>query len=507
MKRLPCLSFAVLLLPFASPSLNAEPPVYREIVRTFLDTMIEKGTDRYGPEHSPLFAAMLDLDRMSLPDSRLPAEELAKPMPQARGHGVPDPPVGVRPTDRSPLGNNLEHDLMLLKAMFAFSDITGEQRYRDHAWRILEFWLRRCQSPATGLMHSGEHASWNFLEERGYGDIYEVFRRFPFWQELYRIDASHALRFADALWMHQIGDRRVGDFSRHARISHHRPGTGAAYPRHAGFYILAYANAYAETRDARHITRAEVLIESRTGLRPQPFSLLIEPGSWRPGQSTDPVLRASIWEAATLVPERRERWRELVRELDERAFAASRSGQVPRAEAAPAAVAAAGERVLVKERGARVITLRLGELWRMDYGSAGYSGQALLNLTRWKQTGDERFLERVREAADRYLAEGLPEDAQDLWPRAAGQVVSLLASLSREQRVDEERRRRYLEFAQRTADFAVRVLSKNGLFRADGSASHYEAITGADDLVWALLQLDCELRPCPAPPGHIDVNW
>jgi len=500
----------------AAPLRGGEPDGYRQAVRVFLDTMIEKGTDRYGAEHSPLFAAMLDLDTLSLPAVRLPANYFTKnDLPEALGYGIPAPPVGVRPTDRSPLGNNLEHDIMLLKTLEAFSRVTGEPRYAQHARAVLAFWLRRCQSPATGLMYSGEHASWNFYTEQGYGDTYEVFRRFPFWNELYAIDPERALRFADALWLHQIGDKRVGDYSRHARISQHGPATGAAYPRHAGFYIWAYANAYAQTRDPRFIERAEVLIESRTGLRPRPHSLLIEPGAWRVEKSADSTLRALLWESAALVPSRREAWRALVRELDERAFAdaaaeqlSSSSNGSPPPQAAPllARLSQPGRGVVI-ERGARTVSLALGELWRMDYGDAGYSGKALLHYTRWRQTGDARFFRLVEAAANRYLEEGLPADTRDLWPRAAGQVISLMAALAREPRAAPQRKQQYLTFAKQTADLALRVFSRNGLFRADGASRHYEAITGADDLAWALLQLDGELRGGQDQLGIVDVNW
>jgi len=495
----------------------SEPCRYRQTVRLFLDTIIEKGTDRYGPERSPLFAAMLDLDTMALPEVRLPADYFTRnDLPEAIGHGIPAPPVGIRATDRSPLGNNLEHDIMLLKTLYAFSQLTGEPRYARHADAVLAFWLSRCQSPATGLMYSGEHASWNFLSESGYGDTYEVYRRFPFWDILYAIDPARALRFADALWLHQIGDRRVGDYSRHARISAHRPATGAAYPRHAGFYIWAYANAYAQTRDPKYIERIELLIESRTGLRPQPFSLLIEPGPWRCERSSDPTLRALLWEAAALVPARRESWRALVRQLDERSFAepaterlSSSSGNgspAPEVQPLIRKLEQTG-RAVTADRGVRTISVSLSELWKMDYGDAGYSGRALLDYTRWQQTGDERFLHRVQTAAARYLSAGLPQDTRDLWPRAAGQVISLMVALARDTHTPPEEKARYLGFARQTADLALRVFPKNGLFRADGSASHYEAITGADDLLWALLQLDCELSGCPVALGHIDVNW
>lgn len=506
-----------LLLACAGLSLPAaEPSRYREAVRCFLDTMIEKGTDRYGAERSPLFAAMLDLDRMALPEVRLPENYFTKDdLPEAVGHGIPDPPVGIRPTDRSPLGNNLEHDIMMLKTLYAFSEVTGEPRYSKHADAVLEFWLRRCQSPATGLMYSGEHASWNFLTESGYGDTYEAFRRFPFWEKLYVIDAERALRLADALWLHQIGNKRLGDFSRHSRISRHGPSVGAAYPRHAGFYIWAYANAYAETRDPKYIERIEVLIESRTGLKPQTYSLLIEPGAWKLERSSDPVLRALLWEAAGLVPCRRDAWRGLVRQLDERAFGEPETERLssggngsPPPEVRPLLkrLEQAG-RAVTADRGARTVSVTLSELWKMDYGDAGYSGRALLDYTRWRQTGDRRFLALVLTAVQRYHDEGLPGDIGDLWPRAAGQVISLMTTLAREQQAAPAFRQRCLGFARKTADLALQVFPKNGLFRADGRARHYEAITGADDLAWALLQLDCELDGRAAPLGHIDVNW
>jgi hypothetical protein len=494
---------------------------YRRAVRTFLDTMLEKGTDRYGAEHSPLFAAMLDLETMSLPAVELPDDYFTRnDLPEAIGYGIPDPPVGIRPTDRAPLGNNLEHDIMLLKALYAFSRLTGEPRYARHADQALAFWLKRCQSPATGLMYSGEHASWNFLSEQGYGDTYEVYRRFPFWDKLYAVDPERALRFAEALWLHQVGNPLVGDYNRHAVISHHGPSTGAAYPRHAGFYIWAYANAYAQSRDPKFIERIEVLIESRTGLAPRPYSLLIQAGSFRCERSTDPTLRALLWDAAGLVPSRREEWRNLVRRLDEQAFASAEPTMLSRLSAARSTATAqpppAGQaaqllaqsgRHVVADRGLRTVSVSLSFLWEMQYGDAGFSGQALLNYSRWRQTGDARFLRQVEWAADRYMAEGLPSDTRDLWPRAAGQVISLMVSLSRENAIPAGKRPQYLEFARQTADLALRVFPKNGLFRADGSARHYEAITGADDLVWALLQLDCELNRCPEPLDPIDVNW
>src|SRR5262249_15097164 len=95
---------------------------------------------------------------------------------------------------------------------------------------------------------------------------------------------------------------------------------GCALPRHAGFYIWAYANAYAQSRDPKYIERIELMIESRTGKRAHSFSLLIKPGQFETAGSAHPTLRVLLWDAAELVPSRRETWRRIVSELDEQDF-------------------------------------------------------------------------------------------------------------------------------------------------------------------------------------------
>ncbi len=511
----------ILLALVCGPGWTAETDRYLKAVRAFVDTMMARGVDHYGPVHSPLFAAMLDLKTLSLPSETLPDEFYKENgMHQAVGYGLPDPPVGIRPGDRSPLGNNLEHDIMLLRTMYELTAVTGEKKYAAHAEAVLRFWLLNCQSPVTGLMASGEHMSWEFARERAYGNVHEVFRRFPFWDKLYSVDPWRALRIADGLWLAQIGDKKVGDFSRHAGYRDYRPGAGAAYPRHAGFYIWAYANAYAQSRDPKYIERVELLLESRTRIRPQPFSLLIEPGSFQPEQSTDPALRLLLWDAAGQVPSRRQAWRAIVRQLDEKAFARPAterlsSSSTPRPvtpaeekkRVEPLARLETAGRVLTTQGGTRTKSTTLSPLWNMGYGSSGASGRALLDLTRYLQTGDARFLQAATGVADRLVAEGIPATRNDLWPRACGQVISLLVALAREKGVPPEKQRRYMDFAGQVADMSLGLFTRNSLFRADGMAEHYEAITGADDLLWGLLQLHCARLGTPHQLGHNDVNW
>jgi hypothetical protein len=230
-------------------------------------------------------------------------------------------------------------------------------------------------------------------------------------------------------------------------------------------------------------------------------------------------MRLMLWDAAGLVPERREAWRSIVRALDEEDFARTRT-ILPSAREYPQPATekekAAAEKykemarpgtVLVTSGGSRTISTTLSPIWRMSYGSSGVSGRALLNFTRYRQTGDARFLTRAEEVADRFVAEGIPAVKDDIWPCASGQVISLLVTLSREKTTLPEKAVRYMNFARDVADMSISLFSRNGLFRADGASRHYEAITGADDLLWGLLQLHCALTKESRQPVHNDVNW
>jgi len=496
---------------------------YLEVARTFVDTMMARGTDRYGPTHSPLFAGLLDLETLSLPNPNPPDELFKTRTGQIRsiGFGFPNPPVGVRSWDRAPLGNNLEHDIMLLKAMYRLSEFSGGKKYADHADAYLRFWLLNCQSPATGLMATGEHMSWDFVRERNFANVHETFRRFPFHDQIYSIDPYRALRVADALWLAKMGNKKVGDFSRHSNYESYKTAVGAAFPRHAGFYIWEYANAYVQSRDPKYVNRIETLIESRTGRQLHPESLLVQRGSFEPEKSLALTLRALIWDAAELVPDRKQAWRKLVQELDEEAFKLQ-----PEREPQPVRSRMSREdQQTIEKRFPGILkhnraingtdpnaswytrSASLSPQWALAYGSSGHSGAALLNLTRFQQTKDQRFLRLVEQQADRYLEEGLPKATFDLWPRASGQVISLMLSLAREESIASNKKERYSAFARDLADLSIKVFGKNGLFRADGSAEHYEAVTGADDLVWALLQLHCSINRQDVRMEHIDVNW
>jgi hypothetical protein len=214
---------------------------YLKIVRDYADAMIAQGRDVYGEGHSPLFAEALDRRAMRM----LEGDSLKEVK------NIPREKWGIRPHDRMIEGGNPQHCLNLYQILYALAEVTGEKRYAKEADRSLEFFLEHCQSPTTGLFCWGEHAGWDFRAEKRIdkpaGNTHEFYRPWVLWDRSWQLAPEPCRRFALGLWEHQIGNHGTGDFSRHAAIDSHGPGTEAPYARHGGFYIETWATAYEKT--------------------------------------------------------------------------------------------------------------------------------------------------------------------------------------------------------------------------------------------------------------------
>jgi hypothetical protein len=227
-----------------------------DIAIRFADNMIAHGTDRYGPVHSPMFAAVIDATTDTAPYLR-----------------SPDLP-GQRVGDRSWFGTNLVYDIPLIAAFRALSRITGNDAYRTAVDDYLTFFCDTCPSKATGLFPWGEHAYWHHMYERAYwcGDrvydtkepelIHDHLRQAPawFWDLIAQRDAQLVTSFGDGLMGHFKSETDF-DFTRHALITEKRFSNGGFYfPRHAGFYILDWAKAYQYSRAERFLRRIDGVV-------------------------------------------------------------------------------------------------------------------------------------------------------------------------------------------------------------------------------------------------------
>ncbi|MEX0882399.1 MAG: hypothetical protein WDZ72_02890, partial [Cyclobacteriaceae bacterium] len=245
MKRYLILFMGMLTMGFYSSDSNEDKEKVEllEIVKAYADTMLEKGRDTYGDEHSPLFAAALDRSGMTLGT----AESFGN---------IP----GVRENDRSSGGANPQEDRSLYTILYQLTSITGDEKYAGEADKALQYFFDNCQSPETGLMAWGEHLFWDFRKE-SYGgrDIHEVNGEWPFWDQCYRLAPEASWRFALGLWDNQIDSKETGDYSRHARWSSRETYQGFEFPRYAGQMILTWADAYVREENKEKRRRSDLI--------------------------------------------------------------------------------------------------------------------------------------------------------------------------------------------------------------------------------------------------------
>ena len=105
-------------------------------------------------------------------------------------------------------------------------------------------------------------------------------------------------------------------------------------------------------------------------------------------------------------------------------------------------------------------------------------------LARYEQTRGQAYRDTLVAIADRY-ADSSPEEDLDVWPMAFGHAISAQVAAHR-----LTGRPGYLGQAQRLARMAVEMFwQDNPLPRASLKTGHYEAITGADSLALALLEV------------------
>src|SRR5262245_28049022 len=127
--------------------------------RQFLDTMTDKGTDRYGKKNTPLFCLSLD------PETHAPPKPPSKvDMQYARSFEYLFRDYGYYWKSHLHSAGPI-YDQGTIRALYALSDATGAVKYRRAADAFLDFFLTNMVSEQTGMFGWGEHVFYNvFLD-------------------------------------------------------------------------------------------------------------------------------------------------------------------------------------------------------------------------------------------------------------------------------------------------------------------------------------------------------
>jgi hypothetical protein len=445
-------------------------PDYLGRARSCADTLLEHGRDRYGTEHSPLIASALDRKTLSLIEFE----------------GKPPRMEGIRNGDRALKGANPMHDQDMYQSLYALTVLTGDQHYAAEADRTLKWFFENCQSPATGLMTWGEHICWGFKTETiAYerGDNHEFAGPWVMWDKSFELAPEACVKFAEGLWLHQVDDHESGDFSRHAGWSKHVTGKHNGYPRHGGFYITAWAQAYKRTNNPMFLEAIETLVDHYNRNSSEKTGAI--PCSTNPGRihimwpESNLSLAVDLWDAAKLAPPA------LALKMRQRAVKTDEVYLSLTHEFDPEG------RGFVA--GANVDTLeRLTEgpwtdtaVWATAYGKTTDAQEAILCHLRWRQTRNERYRKLILDSAARYL-DSEPEATAVLYPGPMADAINLMLVCH-----ELTGEKRYLQRADHFGKKALEIFfdDTSSLPKAGSIYEQYETITGSDDLIAAMLNL------------------
>ncbi len=427
---------------------------YLKIVCDYADCLIKYGRDRYGSEHSPLFAEGLDRNTLKL----LEGENLKKVQE------LKFEEWGIRSYDRMLEGANPMHSQNLYQILYALATITKKKSYISEADQSLKFFLNKCQNSVTGLFYWGEHAGWDFREDApisGYvnSNVHEFYRPWVLWKKCWELAPDACLNFARGLWDHQIADHKNVDFSRHARIDRHGPGTGAPYARHGGFYIETWAFAYKMTNDKIFLIAIEALADYLENMRLNEG--MIAGGNIKTRASyikRSTGLAISLWNASEYLPEY----------LSLKLKKIASFNDIP-----------ASEKIIHADPSENI--------WSDGYGGSGgeTASSANLLMLRYRQCQPEGYRERILAGAKDYINNQV-NLSFPVYPGTFGKVIFLMLN-AYELSADPD----YLRRADELAKEAVKLFLPDNcpLPKATHKHGHYEGVTMADTLMMSLLQL------------------
>jgi len=460
---------------------NSEGAKYFFMVKAYADYMITHGRDRYGKEHSPLFATTLDRETGNV-----------------YRENPPDAPKGIRNGDRTWRGSNTSKDNGLYSILYNLTEITQDERYAQEADKAIKWFFAHCQNPETGFMAWGEHIGWDFFAEVpikvGSRSLTHEYKIFNYWDKVWKFNPEAAEKFALGLWEHQIYAHEgpdAGEFSRHASYDTHSPGKGRAFPAHGGNYIYVWTKAYRETGKEVFLTAIETVLsyyERNTSDKGAILYASDFPEQYSLKQSMN--LASNLYRAKDFMPAS---LANRMKKLSEGTDPLYLSFDHDPSKGGKGFLESANLITLVPGnfRRSSTGTDAWTEMWSAGYGvGSGSTEQANKSYARYKLTGIEGYRILFMKSVNAYYNEDPPPSAV-LYPSNYSSIFNMM--MNAYELTGEER---FLSKAKMYMDLSVETLldDQSPLPKASNQSEHYEAITGGPELMDNALRLWMEMN-------------
>jgi len=234
---------------------------WREYVGKCLDTLIERGTDRYGPVETALFMSVIDVRTLTAPEKPelLDTEAYYE---EGRAHR------------RAMGGSNFWYDQAAIRVLYRYGELAKDPKYGRAADRCIDAFFERARRPG-GLPAWGTHVYYDAYRDRPGGDgdgagPHEILVYIPEWAELHRRRPGAMREIVDGIWSRHVCDKATGQHNRHDDGA---PGCDFAFS--GGSLALACASLGALEKDPVGLERARTIAgwhwrhaDPRTGLIP-----------------------------------------------------------------------------------------------------------------------------------------------------------------------------------------------------------------------------------------------
>jgi len=469
---------------------------YGAMAAACVQTLIEKGTDRYGKVQAPIWVLNLDLETMDCfpryNDALIEraARSLTYSMTAPYGVGY----RAIRGSQRESGCSNLYVDQPMIRAAVLMDRLNGNGRFTPAVTAYVRWYFDHLMNERTGLMDWGVHNSYDVFEERlqcGDGYQHELLCILPMWPVLYEVDPEATLAYLAKYWYWHT-DPETGIVDRHATR-----GRGLDFAAAAGELVLVCSYLHTEEPGGPWLDRARQIAQSHWNSRNRDTGLFVNTPHGGTGRRFDNTYSdttvTGFWASRVLLAGRLtgcDELTEMARGIlrawakhgwDEEAnkpWASLRPNGVPNIKARDYAGTSYG----------KFDPSGHWDFWKdYVYGFECPFGTLLTYATAAQWTGDEQLKAHAIRLAECYR-KLLPANGQHgTFAGNYGQLISFFLVMA-----DLTGDLSYRETARQVADEAVHHLWTGSILRGFAGRTHYTAIEGAGYLVQALAELDAD---------------